>query len=122
MNCNATTHTSAYNVITGLTSARQQITLPFDTFTEDTPNPNAIVAVAFSEFVFDGVAAWSIGNIQFVCGAGAGTVGPSQYDSLIVLGPLLTPHSPYYDGLHPIHNRCSNYNTKAHDVCTSLNA
>jgi hypothetical protein len=75
-NCSATTHNSSYNVLSGLTGGRQQFTLPLTSF-EEGVNPDAVVAVAFSEFIFDGVAAWSIGNIQFVCGAGStDTVGP----------------------------------------------
>jgi hypothetical protein len=72
--CSDTTHTSSYNVLSGLTGARQQFTLPLDSFA-DGVNPNAVVAVVFSEYISDGVAAWSIGNIQFVCGAGTGTPG-----------------------------------------------
>lgn len=72
--CSDTTHNVSYNVIANLTGTRQQITLPLDSFVEQ-GNLNAIVAVAFLEFLSDGVAAWSIGNIQFVCGAATGTPG-----------------------------------------------
>ncbi|KAB5532741.1 glycoside hydrolase/deacetylase [Coniochaeta sp. 2T2.1] len=83
-NCSATTHTSSYNVLSGLTGVRQQFTLPLDSFV-DGVNPNAVIAVVFSEFISDGVAAWSVGNIQFVCGAGTGTPVPTS------AGPTSTP-------------------------------
>jgi len=85
-NCSATTHTSSYNVLSGLTGTRQQITLPLDSFV-DGVNPNAVVALAFSEFISDGVAAWSIGNIQFVCGAVTGTPGSCAQGPSSVRGP-----------------------------------
>jgi hypothetical protein len=72
--CSDTNYTSSYNVLSGLTGTRQQITLPLDSFVE-AGNPNAVVAVVFSEFISDGIGAWSIGNIQFVCGAATGTPG-----------------------------------------------
>jgi hypothetical protein len=75
--CTATTYTSSYNVLSGLTGTRQQFTLPLGSFVNGV-NPDAVVAVAWSEFISDGLAAWTIGNIQFLCGAATDTPGLSS--------------------------------------------
>ena len=86
-NCSATTYTSSYSVVSGVTGTRQQITLPLDSFLE-AGNLNAVVAVVFSEFSSTGAAApWTVGNIQFVCGAATGTPGQSLSNEGRVIVP-----------------------------------
>ncbi|OIW32098.1 carbohydrate esterase family 4 protein [Coniochaeta ligniaria NRRL 30616] len=103
--CSATNHTSSYNVLSGLTGTRQQFTLPLDSFVEGV-NPNAVVALAFSQFITDGVAAWTIGNIQFVCGAAPTTsvpTAPVPTSTPTVIVPTSTVSNP-----NPTSSACTN--------------
>ncbi|KAK3319243.1 glycoside hydrolase/deacetylase [Apodospora peruviana] len=74
--CNATDHTSSYNIVTGLTGQLQTLTLPLLGF-DNNPNYDAIVGLVWSEFSKTNVQ-WSIGNITLVCGAVAGPTGATS--------------------------------------------
>jgi hypothetical protein len=86
--------TSSYNVFNNVTGQPQQITLPLSSFTPEA-NLDALIAVAWSQFVSTTVSAWSISNVQLVCGNGAGAPGefiPEKWfaidDKSITIGGL----------------------------------
>jgi peptidoglycan/xylan/chitin deacetylase (PgdA/CDA1 family) len=63
--CTATTYTSKFFTISGLTGASQTVTVPLSSFTG--ANGNAITAFVWSAFSSN-AAGWQLSNIQFGCG------------------------------------------------------
>jgi len=72
--CSASSYTSYYTQVAGLTGSTQAITVPFSQFSG--ANENAITAVLFSGFSST-TATWQLSNLQFGCG-GANTGGSTS--------------------------------------------
>ncbi|KAF2786825.1 carbohydrate esterase family 4 protein [Melanomma pulvis-pyrius CBS 109.77] len=74
--CSATTYTSKFFAVSGLTGATQTVTVPLSSFTG--ANANAITAFVWSGFSSN-AAGWQLSNINFGCGgAVASTSKPAS--------------------------------------------
>ncbi|KAM0127731.1 hypothetical protein ACHAO1_009346 [Botrytis cinerea] len=72
--CTATTYKSYYTTINGMTGATQTITVPLSAFSG--ANLDAVSGLLWESFSVKG--AWEIGQTNFVCAGGAGSVGGSS--------------------------------------------
>lgn len=75
--CSATTYTSQFAQVTGLTGNTQTITVPLSQF--NGANANAVTAVVFSGFSSTSIT-WQVSKVQFGCGGATSgpTTSPTQ--------------------------------------------
>ncbi|KAF2710087.1 carbohydrate esterase family 4 protein [Pleomassaria siparia CBS 279.74] len=79
--CTATTHTSNFYAISGLTGATQTLTIPLTSFTG--ANNDAITAFVWSGFSSN-AAEWQLSNVEFGCGGAASS-------SAVAVSTIATP-------------------------------
>jgi len=82
--CSATTYTSAFFAVTGLTGATQTVTVPLSSFAG--ANGNAITAFVWSGFSTN-AAGWQLSNIQFGCGGAVASSTRPASSSLSTIRP-----------------------------------
>ncbi|KAF2201015.1 glycosyl hydrolase [Delitschia confertaspora ATCC 74209] len=89
--CSATTYTSYFYTVSGLTGAAQTITVPLSSFSG--ANGNAVTAFVWSSFSSTATT-WQLSNVQFGCGGATSPTSSKPASTLSTSKPASTPVTP----------------------------